>query len=162
MSSFLERIRAGVKNTTTVIFPGSDQEVTMRIASRDEIMEANFATEAIFARRKIGVQAHNLLSFEAESTLQVLFRVLTDSEGKPLAPTVDRFRALVSDKDIDELANMYKAFESEVSPSVESMDTEQIKEFIADLKKKPEKMIGCVSSLPFARKLISSLVQLSD
>lgn len=156
MSNFLIRIKQGASNTTQVRWPGREELVTMRVASKQDLSDAHFAAEARFKSREVAVAGHNHLDFEDEKNLQVLYRVLS-VDGKPVATSVDSFRALTTGDEIDALSDAYVVFEREHSPNFEHLTDSQVDALVAELKKKPEEIIGSVSSITTARRLLRTL-----
>jgi len=159
--NIIDRIKAGCRNNVVVRWPGTDSEITLRVLSKAELHEATFAAHHRFVYSKVSVEAHTIETFKDEETVQILYRALSgvgDETGKPLAASVDKFRANVSSEEISELAQRYEQLQDECSPSMEAMSDEQFDAFLNDLKKKPEPIISSVSSIDFARRLLRSLV----
>lgn len=128
----------------------------MRVATKEDLAEAGFAAEARFKRRDIAVMGHNHLDFTDEKNVQILYRVLS-VDGKPVATSVDSFRALITQDELDALSEAYVVFEREHSPNFEHLTDSQVDALVAELKKKPEEIIGSVSSITTARRLLRTL-----
>lgn len=156
--SLLDTIREGIRNKTEIRWPGTEQTVFLRILSKGELHEATFAATRRFKAQAIEVAFYTVETFKDEETVQILYRALSDSEGKPLDSTVDLFRSKVTTDELTELAKAYQDFESEVSPNIDLMSASDFDKFLEDLKKKPDAMLGCVHSTAFARRLLRSLV----
>lgn len=161
MSRAIDRIADGAaKFQTAVKWPGTDVDVRLHILAPSEQQEADFEADRWFRAAKVDVSSHTLEAWETERTVQMLWRALRDPEDDtPLTKTVVGFRALsVLTIDVrNELVRAYRAFEAEVSPNPELMDMEEIKEFVAALKKKPEEIVSSVTSIAFARRVLLSL-----
>lgn len=156
--SALDKIRAGIRNQTEIFWPGTQEKVRLRVLSKEEILLAIAAAQSRFDFLKIPIAFHTVEAFEDEKTIQMLYRALSDAEnGKPLSPSVDVFRATVTKDEASELVQAYEAWEAEVSPNSERMDDAQFASFYEALKKKPEEIAGCVSSIALARRLLVSL-----
>lgn len=156
----LERIKAGTKNRTTIRWPGSESEVTLRVLSKDELHQATFQAHHHFKRQDIPVATHTIETFKDEETIQILYRALRgtgEEADKPLSSSIDSFRALVSMDEISELADAYEAFQNECSPSMEKMSGDEFERLLAELKKKPEMIVSSVSSIGTLRRLLLSL-----
>jgi hypothetical protein len=132
--------------------------VTLRILSKGELQEATFAATRRFKAQDIEVAFYTVEAFKDEETMQILYRALSDSDGNPVKSSVDQFRAAVFTDELTELAKAYQDFEAEVSPSLDQMNEADFDKFLADLKKKPDAMLGCVHSTAFAKRLVRSLV----
>jgi len=156
--SLLDTIKAGISNKTTVLWPGSDVPIQVRVLSKAEIQEATFAAQRRFQSEKIEKDFTTIETLKDEETIQILWRAYSDGEGKPLTATVDVFRKTVNTDEVTALARAYQEFEQEVSPNFDAMDEETFKQFLEDLKKKPEETIGCVPSIALAKRLLRSLV----
>jgi hypothetical protein len=158
MESLLERLKAGTKNTKTVKFPGTEEDVVIRILSEADRVEAHFAAERYFQAAKIEVSGTTVEAYEAEKTLQMIYRAINDMEGSRLARTVDDFRKGLSRPEKDFLVDEYLALEAECVPG----DGEDLDSLVETLKKSPEE-ISSIGSIFTARRLITSLVnQLSS
>jgi len=160
--SLLERVRAGTKNFQIIAWPGTKVKVKMRVLSRSEFQEANFAAYQHFRQYEIAVESHTVEAYEDEKTLQLLWRALSeidgDDAGKPVAANIDVFRAEVTKDEINALVECYGILEEECSPNQDRMPTEEFDAFLETLKKKPDEILGSVRSIVFAKRLLRSLV----
>lgn len=160
MSSFLEKIKMGKDAKRTVLWPGTDVQVEMRILSRDEIQSAQFAAQELFRKNGIELGFSILDEYQDEVTTQQLYRSLSNPEnGTPLASTISQFRQNVTREEISELASAYSEMEEEYSPNHDKMSEDQFKAFYEKLKKKPQEMLSNVSSIAFAKRLVITLVE---
>lgn len=157
MSNWLQKVKAGIKNSTQVRWPGTSELLTIRVASKEELSEAGFAAEARFKRHDVEVAGHNHPDYLDEKNVQILFMVLSVA-GKPVATSVDSFRALISQEELDELSKAYIEHERETSPNLDHLSEEKVGELLAELKKKPDEILGSVSSIGIARKLLRTMV----
>ncbi|MBN2427106.1 MAG: hypothetical protein JXK94_02090 [Deltaproteobacteria bacterium] len=157
--SLLERLKAGIKNTKNIPFPGTDQEVTLRVLSNAELQEAHFAAERHFKKAEIEPGMTTIDAYEDEKTTQILFRALRDPEepANGIASSASEFRGLLNRQEKDALVDEYTAFEMECSPRTEDMTEQEIGSLIEDVKKNPQ-TLGSVSNITTARKLIAFLV----
>lgn len=155
--SLLEQLKKGTDNKKTISFPGTSEEVVVSVLSEGARQDAQFATEQHFKRKEIEVSMSTVDAYESEKTIQMLYRALSDQEGKPLAGTVDEFRNLLTVDEKDRLVDEYLAFENECSPNIETMSESELENLYQEIKKKPE-TIGNFSSIGTARQLISYLV----
>jgi len=155
--NMLERLKKGTDNKKTITFPGTHEEVVVSVLSEGARQDAGFAAEHHFKRRDIEIGMSTVDAYEAEKTLQMLYRALSDADGQPLARTVDEFRGFITVDEKDRLVEEYLAFERECSPDPESMSEAELEDLCEEIKKKPE-MIGSFSSIGTARQLISYLV----
>lgn len=155
--SMLERLKKGTDNKKVISFPGTSEEIVVSVLSEGARQDAQFATEQYFKRKDIEISMSTVDAYEAEKTLQMLYRALSDQEGKPLARTVDEFRGLITIDEKDRLVEEYLSFEKECSPDPETMSEAELEELCDEIKKKPE-MIGSFSNIGTARQLISYMV----
>lgn len=155
--SLVERIRAAQRLTKTIRWPGTDEAVTLRVLGKDDQQAATFAADKRFVAAGVGIAVHTVDAYRDEETIQVLFRALTDAEGKPVGGGVDVFRALCTTDVLTALSREYRAFESEVSPDPDRLDDEGLKRLEEELKKKPDEILGSVSNTDVLRRLARSL-----
>lgn len=152
----LEKLKAGTDNKKTIAFPGTDTKVVIRPLSEAERQAAHFATELYFRNKGIDVTMSTVEAYEAEKTIQLLYRAVSDEEGNPLAVTVRRFAELLTINEKNTLVDEYMAHERDSSPNPETLSEEEIDEILKDLKKN-QTIPGSVSSMSTARQLIISL-----
>jgi hypothetical protein len=155
--SFLERLKKGSDNKRSLPYPGTKETVVIHVLSEGERQDAQFAAEHHFKKNDIEVSMSTVDAYEAEKTLQMLYRAVHDADDKPLAHSVDEFRGLIDVEEKNALVDEYLAFEKECSPNPNLMSVQEIDALIEDLKKKPE-TVGSVSSMHIAQQLITSLV----
>jgi hypothetical protein len=155
-TDLLERLKAGTNNRKTIRFPGSDMDVTLSVLSEAQRQEAHFETEQYFKHRDIEVSMVTIDAYEAEKSLRMVYKALSDSEGKPLSSTIERFRGLLTVDEKSILVDEYLALERDCSPG-HDLGEEEIDAILDDVKKNPT-AIGNVSSIGTARQLITSLV----
>jgi hypothetical protein len=157
--SLLEQLKAGTKNVKTISFPGTDQDVVLRILSNGELQAAHFAAERLFKRADIAPSMTTIDAYEDEKTTQILFRALRNPEdtSQGIAGSVDEFRSLLNRQEKDILVDEYNAFEGECSPQVAEMSEQEVERLIEEVKKNPG-TLGSVSNITIARRLIAFLV----
>lgn len=158
-SNLLDRIKAGARNTRTIKFPGTDQDVVIRVLSKAQIQEARFAADETFSKRGVEPGLMTADEYEEERTNQMLYLALRDpaDPAAPIASSAAAFKALVTLDEMDALAAAYRAFEHECSPDPEQLTAAELEALIEDLKKTPEQTAGSVSSITIARQLLASL-----
>lgn len=158
--SLLEKLKAGKANKKLLKFPGTKEDVLMRVLNAQEILDASFAVETLFKQSGIDLTMTSSDVHADEKTTQLLFRSLRDpqDESKQVAKDINEFRACISRMEKNALVDEYKAFEKDCSPNPMEMTQEDFDAFVEDLKKNPEETAGSVSSIATARKLIISLV----
>lgn len=154
--NLLERLKRGSENKKTIKFPGTETYVQIRVLSEGERQAAHFATEQHFKRQGIEVSIATVDAYEAEKTIQLLFRALSDEEGNPLARTPARFAELLTIDEKNALVEEYMAHERDCSPNPETLSDGEIDEILEELKKN-QTIPGSVSSMTIARQLIISL-----
>lgn len=153
---FLERLKAGVKNRKILVYPGSDMDITIRVLSEAERQEAHFETEQYFKRRGIEISMVTVDAYEAEKSLRMLYKAITDADSKPIARSIERFRELITVDEKNSLVDEYMALEKDCSPNIAELSDSETDEILEDLKKNPA-TVGNVSSIVTARRLIICL-----
>ena len=154
--NLLEQIKKGTDNTRTSKYPGSSETIILHVLSEGARQDAQFAAEHLFKSKGIDISLSSVDAYEAEKTLQMLYRAVTDAEGKPLTRTVDEFRRLITIEEKNILVDEYLAFEKECSPNTDVMNDDELELLFEEVKKKPESL-GNFSSIAIARQLISYL-----
>lgn len=155
--SFLKTILAGKKIRKLVTFPGTDQQFEFRLLSDQDKFEAAMQADILF--KEVGVNFHNIERYHYEITKQELYRACVEcGKETPIAASIIEFRALTTGRIHDILVDEYNVFDQEFNPSPMTMSDSEFDKFMFQLKKTPDQMIGNISSLPIARKLIKSLV----
>jgi hypothetical protein len=139
MSRF-EKLKLGTRNIKNIKYPGSAEDVTLKILSNADIQDAIFATERFFKATDMTVSSTTLDAYEDERTTQILFRALRDPDDpkKPFAPSADELRKQMSKDEKTLLSGEYTAFEQECSPSLEKMTEEEFDALWEEVKKKPQ------------------------
>lgn len=140
MSSLLEKLKGGKRNTRKIKFPGTDQDMVLRVLSNAEIQEALFATENRFKAKKIKISSTTVEAYEDENATQILFRALRDPQDpdRPFAENADELRKLLTRDEKDILVDAYNGLEKEVSPSVTKLSEKELEDLFEGLKKTPE------------------------
>lgn len=155
--SLLEKLKAGTNNRKTVKWPGTDEDIIVRVLSDAERQAASFDTERLFKQQCIEPSMSTIDVYEAEKTTQILFRALSDTGGKPLADSINEFRDKITIAEKDILVDEYNDLEKECSPDPGKMSDEEFNSLIEELKKNPMQTISSVSNMRTARRLITFL-----
>lgn len=158
MSSLLERLKAGVNNTKTINFPGTDIQVQVRVLNEQDQLDATLATDKIFRVAGSKIDRENVEAYEAEKNDQLLFRAIRDPEtGGPVASSMTEFRQLLSEGVRKVLLDEVYTFQEENSPSPYNMNSESYDAVLQAVKKNAERTVTNLSSILLARRLIVSL-----
>lgn len=157
--NLLEKLKAGTRNTKTIKFPGTSQDVLIKVLSNADLQDAAFATEMLFKSKGIEMSMSIVDAYEDEKTTQILYRALRDpiDQTKPITASIDEFKSLITKAEKDKLVDEYITLEQECSPNIDSMSEADMHAFLDELKKSPE-TLGNVSNIITARRLISFLV----
>ena len=134
-TDLLERLKAGTNNRKTIRFPGSDMDVTISVLSEAQRQEAHFETEQYFKRKSIETSMVTIDAYEAEKSLRMVYKALSDGEGEPLARTIERFRGLLTVDEKNTLVDEYLAFEKDCSAGY-GLSEGEIDAILDDVKKK--------------------------
>jgi len=158
--NLLEKLRQGTAVYKDVEIPGSPGDfIRVKLLSEDDELQATLAADKIFDGHKVGFE--NVRMYDAEIETQMLYRSLKDpSTGNGISKNITDFRSAftpeMKEYFITELDNLRKEF----SPSLDKMSPEDYDKLMEDLKKKPEEIVGSVSNIDLAKRLILSLVKL--
>lgn len=156
--SLLEKLKAGTRNIRVLKFPGTDEDVAVRVLSAQEIQDSVFAAETLFKKAEVDVSASTLDAYEDERTTQILWRALRDPENQkePFAATVAELRKGLTRAEKSILADLYNEFEKECSPDFMAMTDTEFEELFETVKKNPEQLTSNLSS-PMLRGLLRYL-----
>jgi hypothetical protein len=160
MDSFLEKIKLGTSNSKLTKWPGTEQDVCIRILSEQDRMDAIFATERLFKNDKIETNLVTAEAFDNEKVIQILYRALRcpESLDQPVAPSISVFRKSISREETKVLISEYINYESECSPTPGNLSDEEFDKLLRDLKKNSEQTLTSITSLSIAKKLLLTLV----
>lgn len=156
--NFVDRIKNAQSLKKESRWPGTDEVIFLHILGKDKLEEALFAADKRFRAQNVPVEMHTIEAFKDEETVQILYRAITDAEGKPPASSIDTFRPLLTAEVQTALANQYTALETETSPNIDRMDDEAFAAFAAELKKNPDAILSSVSNGALLKRLVRSLV----
>ena len=156
--SLLARLKAGYKNTKMVNWPGTDEEIRITLPNEQVLLEASEAVDKIFETRRVGT--HNVDDYEAEKLTQQLYRVIEDpATGKSLTSKITEFRWLLTPEVKVALADEFRQFADECDPNPSNLSDEAFDTLFEQVKKNSKTILGNVSSIFTARKLINALVE---
>lgn len=135
--------------------PGCDEKITIRIPTDKDYLKASIATEETFKNNKI--EMHNIEAYEAEKDAQLLYNIVTDDENKKLFSDIGTFRSILIPGIKDFLLDELVILENENSPDPYEMNSDEVKVFAENLKKKSTKTLSGLTSISLARSVIKSL-----
>ena len=116
-----EKFKAGKRNTKTIKFPGTDQDIIITVLSEAELQDAALATEKLFKFSGIEINPRTLDIYESEKTTQILYRALRDPEDSgPIASNIKEFRSLLTTDEKDILVEEYLSFKIECSLNIDT------------------------------------------
>ena len=150
------KTEAGVNNTKTIDFPGTDIQVQVRVLNEQDQLDATLATDKIFRVAGSKIDRENVEAYEAEKNNQLLYRALRNpDDGTPLASTITEFRQLLSEGRRKTLRMVFCVQKNAVLPLIEwtLLHTSPVQ----SVKKNAERMVTNLSSIVLARKLIITL-----
>lgn len=156
----LADLRAGVRMRKTIPFPGTQQQVDLKVLTNAEEQDAEFAAENVFKTAKIGIEFHNVNNFNHEITVQKLYRSLRETgTDHPIAASITDFKSNITPIECDLLVEELNAFLEEFNPSPMTMTAEEFDGVVEGLKKNPSQTIGNISSFATLKRLALCLVQ---
>lgn len=155
--SLLARLKAGFKNTKIINWPGTEEEIKIRLPDEQILLEASAATDKIFEGRHVSTE--NIDDYESEKLTQQLYRVIEDPGTGKSVGTITDFRRLLTPETKSILTQEFSQFADECNPDPVQMSDEEFDVLLESVKKNSRKTLGNVSSIFTARKLIVSLVE---
>lgn len=156
--SLLAKLKAGSKNFKIVPWPGTDEEVRLRILNEQDYLESSEATDRLFAGRHVA--AENITDYESEKATQQLFRAIEDPKsGKAITGNITEFRRLLTSEIKEALYDEFKQFADECDPHPSRLTDDEFDELFNSVKKNSKQISGNVSSIFIARRLIVALVE---
>lgn len=148
----LERIKSSGSHKQRIKWPGSDEDVDMRLCTEEDYLKASIATDKTFFDTKISLLDKNAYNSELET--QLLFRIIENPEtGHQLFRRITDFRMVLVPEIKDKLVEEMNKLHEQYSPNPELISTEEFDKLIVNLKKNVETTIGNVTSLSMLRKL---------
>lgn len=158
--SLLTKLKKGSLNTKLIKWPGTEEDIRIRILNEQDFMEASQATDAIFDATGRRVAAQNVEDYESEKLTQQLFRAIEDPvTAKPLTASITEFRKLLSSEVKAILVDEFRQFQDECNPDPLKMTEEEFDILYNNVKKNSEKTVGNISSIFIARKLLLIMAQ---
>jgi len=143
----LQQLRAGAKNRKTIMWPGTQIPVDIKILTDADEQSAEFAAENLFKQAKLDIAFHNVENFQLEQTTQKLYRALrVPGTDDPVEPDISAFKQQLTRIERDLLVDEMNAFYEEWNPNPRTMPAEEFDAMIESLKKKPRETILSVSS----------------
>jgi hypothetical protein len=160
MSDLLQRIKLGTAATKLTMWPGTDRPILMKILSQQDLQEAEFATERLFASEKITVNLVTSDEYESERATQTLYRCLRDPEksAEAICPTLADFRRILTRTEKQVLIDEYLTFEKDNSPRPGNMTDDEFDKVLTEVKKNPAQTMLDSYSTATQKKLITCLV----
>jgi hypothetical protein len=154
MESLFEKLKLGTKNEKSVLWPGTQHRIVLRVLSNQDMLESSVAADRFFRDSDTAIAFQNIGMYEAERDTQELYRACMDPQTKgPVAPTITDFRALLNQGSRSLLIDEYNALTDDTSPKVDDMPAAEFDALVERLKKNPAQAIGSVSSSRTLRRL---------
>jgi hypothetical protein len=156
--SLLAKLKAGTTNHKIVKFPGTEENVRVRLLSTDETQLANIECEQWLKKENLDVTPTTIHYLEQERNVRQLFRALRNEEGDAgLADSLNEFRSLMTLTDLDFFAQIYQSIEAESSVNPFEMDEQKFESLVADVKKNAKMTIGNITDISTLKKLCLTL-----
>ncbi|RZI43701.1 hypothetical protein EGT07_08000 [Herbaspirillum sp. HC18] len=131
----------------------------LRILTDQDYQTAGLAADALLLKHDTELSLSNSEVFEAEKSLQLIALAVVDPVTKAqVFPNADVARATLTRDDKKLITEKYLEHERQFSPSMRTMDDEELTGLIEEVKKNPETPRLKGLSGDGLRKLISSLV----
>lgn len=128
--SLLEKLKAGVKNSTETPFHGGTLKV--RVLSEDELQQCRIEANRYAVKQELDEE-----SLYNEIAVRQLYMAVSDKDGNKLASDIDSFRKLITRKEREYLIDEYLHLENECSPSLSVMTDEEFNRIVEEAKKDP-------------------------
>ena len=158
--NLLQIIKNGQKNYRETVWPGTDEKILLRPPTEQDHLDASLGADMLYNSKKVGVHSANLTAYTADVSTRMLFKCILDPETeKPVFSSLNEFRSVLTPEIKDILEDEWDEFCDAVSPMPERLNDEEFDNLMQNLKKKPEEIIGSVSSIFTARRLILTLVR---
>jgi len=148
----LERIKTSGHHKQRIKWPGSEEDIDMRLCAEEDYLRASIATDKTFSDTRISLLDKDAYNSELET--QLLFRILENPEtGKQLFNRITDFRMVLVPEIKDKLVEEMNKLHEEYSPNPVEMSDEEFDKLVVNIKKNVEQTIGNVSSLSTLRRL---------
>lgn len=154
----LEKLFQGEKNKKQTTWPGTDNEIYIRVATEKDLSDVITECDATYKERA-GMWAYNAAYYDAEKANRILHKVVTfDPDGKDRIGTYDQFITKLTPEIRDVLEDLQTSFQDECSPDPDAMSEEDFEKLIEEVKKKPNEAVNVLCSIFVLRRLSIYLV----
>lgn len=154
MSSLLQKLKAGTGNHKIVKFPGTEENIRVRLLSSAETQTANIECEQWLKKEGLEVTPSTIHYMEQERNIRQLFRSLRTEDGESgLASSLEEFRSLMTLTDLEFFAGVYNELEKSTFVSPYEMSEKEFNDLVEEVKKNPVKTIGSISDLSTLKRL---------
>lgn len=158
MDNLIGILKAGGNHKEPFTWPGTDKQLSIKIATEQDNTEASKAASDFFKGYPIGHE--NIREFETEKLIQILFRCIIDPETNERAfKNITDFRESLTPEIVSFLDDEHDIIHEKYAVNPDEMTDEQFDKFVDDLKKNYETTISNISNIHDARKLIIYLVK---
>ena len=159
-SNLLEKFKTSAEASKIVSVPrpdGSFLDVKLVLLNEDATLMATLGADNTFKGHPI--EGQNYSSYDVEVEIQQLFRAVKDPEtGEGITKSITEFRKIITKEIRDLLAEELELLHEEYAPNVNKLNDTEFDKLLEDLKKKPKEILGTVSSLAIAKRLLHTLV----
>lgn len=151
----LQKLKAGTDNHVIVKWPGTDDEVKIRVATEREYSLASLETDRTFKGRPIGLENAQAYSNYLES--RILYTVASDPENGTPIGTFKEFEALLTTDVKTAIDTIHDDLRDNCCPDPEKLTDKELKASIESQKKKLD--LSNIYSMYIAKQHITSLVK---
>lgn len=157
--SLLDTLKLGTDNHKLIKWPGTSQDVVVRILSEHDRMEATIATERLLKGEKLESSLTTADQYDTERCIQILYRALRDPSNleTPVANNITEFRKGITREDMKMLISEYTTYEQDCSPSPDNLTEEEFDHLLLEVKKNPGTLSGSSLSSSTLKRLITTL-----
>lgn len=157
--NLLAILRNGQNNTRETVWPGTEEKILLRPATEGDFLDASVGADSLFNGKSVTIAMQNISTYTAEISTRLLFKCIIDPDTKQLAfNSLADFRNILTPDIKTILEDELDEFCDTVSPKPENLSADEFDNLLENLKKKPVEIIGSVSSIFIARRLILTLV----
>jgi hypothetical protein len=154
----LQKLKSGTENHVIVKWPGTDDDVKIRVATEREYSNASLETDRTFKGRPIGIE--NAQAYSNSLASRILHTVISDPEKSTPIGTFKEFEGLLTTDAKACLDTIQEDLQETYSPDPVKLTPEELKTKIEDIKKKHGIALQDIGSMYIGWQLITSLANL--
>jgi hypothetical protein len=150
----ITKIKNGITNCKLTTWPGSDQDIYLRILSEMDSLRAEQYCDGAYRERSLSLG--NIDERNALKDSYCLYLAIVDGDGRRVFDDFDVFCSCISSEIRKSLIDQQNSFQAECSPKIAEMSDKEVDALIEDIKKNSQIVLN-ISDMYVLRRLIITL-----